>query len=193
MKRLNTIWAALLCVMLLVGCGAAQVQPSAPASQPTASSSQPPVVSSEQSSAPSSEPPSSSSQPPTEDVEISALYATDEVLSGYDSYEEFIEFDDTDYPKIVITTNVTLQNFAFIEVGYREEAESIVFYESNTLHSLSELSPEKPFVVTWMEQGVIPHRGVTYSDEYGTQKYYAISMSGEDGSLLLTEFAPEGT
>ena len=202
MKRLCIILSALLCVALLGGCAVAQVlsqmqedeaqselssaladrlrevQPSASASEPPASSSGPP--------APPSEPPASSSQAQPEDVIISIDYATDKVLSGYASYEEFDEFDGGDYPRIVISTNMPLRDFTYIDVGIREEGADIVLYENAMLDWVDELTPERPFVATWMERGSIPHRGISYTDEYGSIKYYAISMSGEDGSLLLT-------
>ncbi len=207
MKRLSILLIALLCVGMLSGCAVAQVlsqmqedeaqselssaladrlkevQPSAPPEPPTSSSG---------ASASSSEPPASSSQAQPEDVIISIDYATDEVLSGYAYYEEFDEFDGGDYPRIIISTNVPLRDFTYIDVGFREEGADIVLYENAMLDWLYQLTPERPFVATWMERGSIPHRGISYTDEYGSIKYFTISMSGEDGSLLLSEFEPGG-
>lgn len=124
----------------------------------------------------------------TEDVSLRVDYATDELLSKYDSFEEFVEFKDEDYQKIVFTTNITVKDFKFIEVAYKEEDSNISFFENKVLYSLDELSPEKPFIVTWMEQGAIPHRGISFVDETNTTRYFYIAMSGKDGSLLLVEF-----
>ena len=207
MKRLCIILIALLCVGILSGCAVAQVldqmqedesqsaladrirevQPPASASQPPASSSRASASSSEPPVS-SSEPPASSSQAQPEDVIISIDYATDEALSRYASYQEFIEF--ADYPKIIITTNSMLSNFFFVELVFSENASGIAFNVNNLLYSADQVTPEKPFVVTWMEQGAIPNRGIICTDVYDVPKCFTISMSGEDGSLLLTEFEP---
>lgn len=126
-----------------------------------------------------------------EEVIVSVDYATDELLKEYDSFAEFTEFEGEGSQKIIFTTNVAASNFKFIEVGYKEEDGDIIFFGSGVLYSLGELSPEKPFTATWTEQGSIPHRGISYTDETGTTKYFYITMSGEDGSLLLVEFMNE--
>lgn len=126
--------------------------------------------------------------PEAEEVLVSVDYATDELLSQYDSFVEFIEFEDGRYQKIVFTTNVTAKDFKFIEIGLEEDSAAIAFFEKEVLFSIDELSAEEPFLVTWMEWGAIPHRGISYIDETGTTRYFCIVMSGEDGSLYLDEF-----
>ena len=120
-----------------------------------------------------------------EELIVSVDYATDELIKKYDAVEEF---EEEGFQKIIFTTNLAVKNFRFIEISYKEEDGTINFFENKVLHSLDEFLPEKPFVVTWMEQGAIPHRGVAFDDESGTTRYYYLSMSGEDGSVLLVEF-----
>ena len=120
-----------------------------------------------------------------EELIISVEYATDELINKYDAVEEF---EEAGFQKIIFTTNLAVKNFRFIEISSREEDGNIKFYESKVLYSLDEFVPEKPFVVTWMEQGAIPHRGVALDDESGTTRHFYLSMSGEDGSVLLVEF-----
>lgn len=122
---------------------------------------------------------------------VSVDYATDELLGKYDSFAEFIEFEDEDYQKIIFTTNIAVKDFRFIEIGFEAEDTDVTFFENNVLYSLAELLPTKPFVVTWMEWGSIPHRGISFIDETDTTRYFYIAMSGEDGSLLLVEFENE--
>ena len=137
------------------------------------------------------------SEPPTsttsiaEQALVSVDYATDELLSTYDSCAEFIEFEDEGYQKIIFTTNIPVKDFRFIAVDYKEENTNIVFFESEVLFSLKELTPEEPFVVTWMEWGSTPHRGISFIDETDATRYFYIAMSGEDSSLLLVEFENE--
>jgi len=134
-----------------------------------------------------SEPPESTTSV-TEEVFVSVDYATDELLSKYDSFDEFVEFEDEGYQKIVFTTAIAVKDFRFIEVGYKDENMNVTFFENKGLYSLEELSPEKPFVVTWMEWGSIPHRGISFVDETNTTRYFYIAMSGENASLHLVEF-----
>lgn len=126
--------------------------------------------------------------PIIEEVEISIDVLKDELLDKYASFEEFIEFDDEGFQRIIITTNVLVKDFKFIEIGFEERDSNIVLLEDKVLYSLEELSPEKPFLVTWMDQGTIPHRGISFVDESNEVRNFYITMSGEDGSLLLIEF-----
>ena len=120
-----------------------------------------------------------------EELIVSVDYATDELINRYDAVEEF---EEVGFQKIIFTTNLAVKNFRFIEVSYQEKDGNIKFIENKVLYSLDEFLPEKPFVVTWMEQGAIPHRGIAFDDESGTTRHFYLSMSGEDGSVLLVEF-----
>jgi len=121
-------------------------------------------------------------------VVVNGDYVTDELLAGYDAFEEFIEFDEERYLKIMIMTNMTIKNFKFIEVALSPDDEDGILEEKSVRYSLGELSPDKPFVVTWLEIGSIPHRGISFVDEKNVTRYFSISMSGLDGSLRLVEF-----
>ena len=119
-------------------------------------------------------------------VMFSAENATDELLSGYDSFKEFVEFPD--YPKILIKTNMTVTQFKFIEVEFISDEYSYRLEVKSVPYSTDELTPEKPFVVTWLEIGSIPHRGISFVDENNVTRYFTMSRSGIDGSLLFAEF-----
>ena len=122
-------------------------------------------------------------------VMLSGDFLTQGMLDKYDSYAEFIEFSDEDYQKIIIMTNIAVSDFKFIEIEFLSDGDSdSMFGEKRVVYALGELSPEKPFVVTWMGWGMIPHRGVSFVDEKGATRYFAISVSGLDGSLIFAEF-----
>jgi hypothetical protein len=116
---------------------------------------------------------------------ISVDYATDDLISKYDTVEEF---EDEGDQKIVFTTNIPIKNFKFVELSYIEEDTNINFIENKVLNSMDELLPEKPFFVTCTEQGAIPHRGISFEDGYGTTRHFYLTISGEDGSISLVEF-----
>ncbi|NLC96479.1 MAG: hypothetical protein GX675_02790 [Erysipelotrichaceae bacterium] len=135
--------------------------------------------------------PTDSNNSETEKAIVSVDYSSDDILSKYTSFTGFIDFEDENSQEIIFTTNVPVKDFKFIEVGYEEKDTDVVFFKDKVLYSQEELTPEKPFTVSWMEQGSIPNRGISYIDETDTTRYFYIIMSGEDGSLLLVEFENE--
>lgn len=125
--------------------------------------------------------------PPTS-TWLNADYATDELIGKYASCKEFIEFDEDGYQKIIFVANTELKDFKFITIGHRSENNSVFFFEESVLYSIDKLTPEEPFVVTWVEWGTMPHRGISFVDENNVTRYFTITSSGLDGSLLITEF-----
>lgn len=129
--------------------------------------------------------------PTTGEALITVEYATDEILNSYESVTEFIEFDDEGYQKIIIRPTLLVKDFAFVETGFEDKDNDIIFHVENILYSLDELTAAEPFVVTWMGWGAIPHRGISFLDENNVQRYFHIIESGMDGSVLLAEFLTE--
>jgi hypothetical protein len=130
----------------------------------------------------------SSPAPAAGKVSVVVESAADDVLTQYDSVNEFIEFKEAGYQRIIIEVDIAVKSFKFIEIGIRENSADNLYYEKSVLFSLDELSPEKPFVVTWMDQGALPHRGISFVDDNNAVRYFYINMSGLDGSLSLIEF-----
>lgn len=126
-----------------------------------------------------------------EDEVVSVDCATEDFLSNYDSFDEFIDYKDEYSQRIVFSTNSVIKDFKYIEIGHKEEDAGIVYFENAVLYSLDELLPENPFVTTWTEVGdVISYRGIAFTDDNNVTKYFYIKISGEDGTLLLIEFQP---
>lgn len=135
--------------------------------------------------------PPESTTPAAGEVFVSVDYITDEFLGNYDSVDEFVDYENEYSQKIVFTTNTVIKNFKYIEIGHKAEDTCLVYFESAVLYSLDALLPEKPFVVTWMEVGdAVSYRGIAFTDENNTTRYFYITISGKDGSLLLIEFHP---
>jgi len=68
---------------------------------------------------------------------IQIQVATDEILSQFDTFHAFAEFNEPGYQKMIITTDTVLWDFSLIS-GRR-------------VFSVDYLSPEIPFVFTWRE------------------------------------------
>lgn len=122
---------------------------------------------------------------------VSLDYATEALLGDKNAYEEFVDSSSEYEVKGVFTANTTVRQFKYVELSYNDTTAAdtkISFHVEKVLYSADVLSPEKPLVVTMELEGAIPNRGITYLDENGTERFFTISMSGQDASLLLSEF-----
>lgn len=123
---------------------------------------------------------------------VSLDYATEELLSTANAFDEFVDANSEYQVKAVFTANIVVREFKYVELCYSDPASdnsAFRFYIDKVLYSADELSPEKPLVVTMLLDGAIPNRGISYMDESGTTRCFTISMSGQDDSLLLKEFS----
>ena len=116
--------------------------------------------------------------------------ATDELLKKYSSVYEYI--NDEDGANVIIWTDTTVKDFAFITVNYKESDNSLSYSAGEILFSVDELTPDKPFVVKLLIPGLIPAYGITYVDESGVTRYYSINLDGrgpeEAPPYFLLEF-----
>lgn len=126
-----------------------------------------------------------------EPVLIQVEPATEDLLSAYDAYDEFLDSEEDYAQEIIFTTNVPVEDFSFIKVASEDVGNDVAFHEEEVLYIQDELTPEKPLLIHWVEQGTLPHRGITFIDESGSKRSYTLSSSGEDGTLLLIEFTNE--
>ena len=121
------------------------------------------------------------------EAEIQAEFATDELLAQFGSYHEFIEPGEEGSPKIILMTNIPVRDFHFVEIVVEIDDDfNIDFYADTVLYTVDELTPDEPFVVTWLNRDEFPHRGISFVDETGLTRFFTIGMGG-DGSVWLTE------
>jgi len=129
-------------------------------------------------------------------VWVSFSYIDDESLKKYASYDSFIENEE--HLKIAFTSNVTAKDFSWLAISFSDEGYNEGFQIMEELYSLNELNPQKPFVVSWQEVGIFPHRGFSYRDENWQKQYYAL-LSGNYGAdpeeydgpdLVVSQFFP---
>jgi len=116
----------------------------------------------------------------------------DELLNKYDSFHEYISNEDGD--KLIIRTDKVIKDFAFISVNWREDDNKISLFAGDTLFSVDELSPEKPFVVKLLDLGgILPAYGISFVDENGLRRYFTIDSDrrgvDEAPPYFLTEFS----
>jgi len=119
---------------------------------------------------------------------VCADYATEELLSRYDSYDELPLRQDDYAQRLIITTSAVVEDFRFVDISFSGAAgEELQFIENEEQYSLDYFTPDNPFVVWVSFPGILPTRAISFVDENGTTRSFAIVMSGEDGSILLFE------
>lgn len=62
-----------------------------------------------------------------------------------------------------------------------------ITFEKEVLHTVEEIGPDFNLSVHLTADGSIPAYGIAYTDTDGTEKAFSVNMSGEDGSLYLSE------
>lgn len=112
-----------------------------------------------------------------------------DVTTNLEQYDEYI-MDSSEYcTRVVFSSDTTLKDVKVLGLLYKDIDENgEIDYDVQEMYSQESLTKDKPLVVSLAIMGTIPNVGISYIDENGNEKRYAISMSGEDGSLLLLEF-----
>jgi len=130
---------------------------------------------------PTSSPSATPSPPRTFEYEESTLgklhiaRATDKLLNKYESFHEYIHNKDGD--TLLIRTDTVIRDFAFISVKYDDTGDKVSLLAGDTLFSVDELTPEKPFVVKMLDPGgVLPAYGISFVDDNGVKRHYSINL-----------------
>lgn len=91
--------------------------------------------------------------------------------------------------KVLFSTTESVKDFKFLELQLDEvDKNGKISFLEKEIYSLKNLTNEKPLVVDMTFFGDTPNYGISYVDNNGNTKKFAIQMSGEDSSLLLVEF-----
>ena len=203
MKRFFTLLLSLGLALALAACGPVEESPapSGTAPSPVGSvQSTPPPEESQPSETPPEPTPPQDSQPPeetppaeTEDSEpvVSADYADPDLLARPEDYDLLV-LDESEYRvDVAITATETVTDIQVVSITLEEVGEDDVGLRVEAvLGTLDAIMPGRPFVVAMTFPGDIPNTALVYTDSDGTVHYCTISMSGKDGSLLLTPFEP---
>jgi len=113
----------------------------------------------------------------------------DEALANYSSYNTFIADESEHQVKLLISSTKSLKDFNFLGLSIDgvDEAGNLITSTESIYHA-DTLMPDHPLVVTMTFFGDLPSYGISYEDENDETRYFYITLSGKDGSLLLVEF-----
>jgi len=123
---------------------------------------------------------------------LRVAFATDELLSEYDSYVEFI--GDEVGNKYLFLPFITLRDFQWIKINHKsvEGMSGFQFYQQSVLYPAGDLPSGVPFVVTTMNDDM-PLRGISFLDANGARRYFAITLNQAEpeerpGTFIIFEF-----
>lgn len=170
---------AALALMLLCGCtGGEETVPSETASAQTTAPAETTVP------AGTTVPPETAGTVPAADpnAPISAEYAP-ETFNAYHIYWT----DETDYiTSIGFTAAEELTDVTFARLGWEGNSYS----EDEVLYTIDIMGPETPFLAQVVYWGDMTTYGISFTDAGGARRYFAVYISGGDGSLVCTEYTP---
>ncbi|MGN0634904.1 MAG: hypothetical protein ACI4I5_01675 [Acutalibacteraceae bacterium] len=100
------------------------------------------------------------------------------------------DFDDAaggEYASIVsFSVDNTVHDFRYLQITPDvDESGNLLVSDSKTLYSQDTLTPDKPVYIRLEFQGALPGRAVSYVDGCGEAHIFALTMSGENGDVLL--------
>ena len=119
---------------------------------------------------------------------VQAHWAED-VLDGISDYHEVSVSTAEPPAKVLLSCEYAVKDFKVLGIEASPMSNSLSF-STEELYALDELSPDRPLLLNMTFYGLLPYYGVSYVDDSGETISYFINMSGEDGSVILTEFLP---
>ncbi|MBP3468709.1 MAG: hypothetical protein J6K26_04255 [Lachnospiraceae bacterium] len=98
--------------------------------------------------------------------------------------------DETEFAgSVVFFTYGRVRDFKILSLTLEEVAEDgTISFSTEEIYSRESLTKDSPLLVKLAFFGTIPSYGISYVDENGATRNYAIAESGKDGSVILWEF-----
>ena len=96
--------------------------------------------------------------------------------------------DETDYITSIGFTPA--QKLTDVKFGLLDWFETESWQMAEVLHTIDEMDPDHAFLAQVVFWGDMTTYGISFTDESGQARHYALSISGKDGSLVCTEYQP---
>lgn len=86
-----------------------------------------------------------------------------------------------------ITTNKTIKNVQVLSIFCNDYVDDKMVFSYNVMDGYDAITPDKGLAIKFTFMGDFPNYGISFVDENGNTKFYAISQGGYDGGLVLEE------
>ena len=123
-----------------------------------------------------------------EEPAVCAQWIEDAYLEP-NGYDVFTADDRAEQRQVVFIAISKVSDFKVLSLNFEDVDETgNVKYAVKELYSQTELIPERPLMVGMSCDSTIPCYGISYVDENGNTRSFAVEVSGMDGAVLLNEF-----
>ncbi len=89
---------------------------------------------------------------------------------------------------VVFSVNNPVKNFKVLSLHFKDFNNGKPVFLVKELYTKEVFRPDRQLLVKFSFIGSIPNNGISYTDPAGKTRYYSISESGMDGSLIFSEF-----
>lgn len=112
-----------------------------------------------------------------------------ENISDYSDYITYT-VDDSEYStKILFMAEGVITDFRLLSLLVNDvDDNGNMTFDTELLYELDTLEEDKPLEVTLTFYGDLPSYGISYKDAAGITKNFTVTLSGEDGSVILSEY-----
>ena len=115
---------------------------------------------------------------------LAPIYA-DYAQESFNAYHAYWS-DETDYiTSIGFTPAEKLTNVRF---GLLDWFETESWQMAEELYTMDEIDPDRAFLAQVVFWGDMTTYGISFTDADGTERHFAVSISGKDGSLVCQEY-----
>lgn len=179
MKKLSLFLLLLCAALLFAACGGGQPAVVTPAPMQTPEPTAP-----EAAPTPEGTPEAPSAAPVPARVTVS--YAEEGALP--EKCSVFVA-DGGEYAvQLVCAASGPVTDFRVLSLVMTDFRDDGPVFAETELYRQETLTPDCPLAVTLTFAGDLPNNGISYVDDTGETLRFALSMSGEDGSLLLEAY-----
>ena len=113
----------------------------------------------------------------------------EDVADYLEDYDEYIADDDESAAIIVFAVENDVREFSLDSIYLKEfDADDKPVFVTSESYDYGTLSPDRELAVQLLLAGSIPNYGISFRDADGVMRHQYITVSGEDGSLLLIEY-----
>ena len=104
-------------------------------------------------------------------------------------HDTFVTAQGEAHTGVVFSVNNPIKNFKVLSLHFKDfDNNGKPVFLVKELYSKPVFRPDRQLLVKFAFFGSIPNNGISYTDPAGKTRYYSVSQSGKDGSLLFTEF-----